>query len=82
MRDNIDKARVLGLNLASNAYLGAGFDFGGSLTLLNGKNITHIATKKNPHPSPILLDKSVGILGNAYLNWGHTWEVCMTSKWV
>ncbi len=73
MRDNIDKARVLGLNLTSNAYLGAGFDFGGSLTLLNGKNITPIATKKNPHPSPILLDKSVGILGNAYLNWGHTW---------
>lgn len=73
MRDNIDRARVLGLNLAAHAYLGAGFDFGGSLTLLDGKNITPIATKKNPHPDPIKLDKSIGILGNARLNWRHSW---------
>lgn len=73
MRDNIDRARVLGLNLSAHAYLGAGFDFAGSLSLLDGKNITPMATKKNPHPDPIQLDKSVGILGNARLNWGHTW---------
>lgn len=63
-RDNIDKARIKGINVNVNSYLGAGFSFNGGYNFIDGKDYG----KDRP------LDKSVKHSGTVAAVWSHIWN--------
>lgn len=63
-RDNIDKAKIKGVNVSFNSYLGAGFSFNGGYSFIDGKD--------NSNDRPI--DKSVKHSGTVAALWTHTWD--------
>ena len=64
-RDNVHKADVRGINLAAQAYLGAGFRL--------GAGYTHLDTKDDETGRPI--DKSLRNAANVNAQWSRTWGV-------
>lgn len=62
-RDNIDKARVFGVNVFTNAYLGAGISLG------VGYSYNDAMDETNDKP----IDKSLKHSGSVNAKWGHTW---------
>lgn len=64
-RDNIAKAKVYGINVAANAYLGAGFNL--------SAGYTHLDTKDDTSNKPI--DKSIKNAYNVNAQWAHSWKV-------
>lgn len=63
-RANIDRARIAGVNVSANAYLGAGFSLGAGYAFNDAYDITQ------KHP----LDKSLKHSGVVNLDWKHTWK--------
>lgn len=63
-RDNIDKARIKGANIAFSSYLGAGFTLNGGYSYIDAKDVH---TNK-----PI--DKSLKHAGNIAAMWAHNWN--------
>lgn len=63
-RDNIDKARIKGVNVAFSSYLGAGFSLNGGYSFIDAEDV-------NAH-KPI--DKSVKHAGNIAALWSHHWN--------
>ena len=64
MRANIDKAKIKGINVAFNSYLGAGFTLNGGYSFMDGKNVY----EDEP------LDKTVKHSGTVAAMWSHTWN--------
>lgn len=64
-RDNVAQARIYGINVAANAYLGAGFN-------LNA-GYTHLNTKDEHLQQPI--DKSIKNAYNINAQWSHSWSL-------
>ena len=62
-RDNVYKAEVRGINVAAQAYLGAGFRI--------GAGYTHLDTKDDETGRPI--DKSLRNAANVNAQWTRTW---------
>ena len=63
-RDNVAKARIYGVNVMANAYLGAGVNLSAGYTYLD--------TKDEEQNRPI--DKSIKNSANVNAQWGHTWD--------
>lgn len=63
-RDNIDKARIKGVNIAFSSYLGAGFSLNGGYSYIDAKDVN--ANKP--------IDKSVKHAGNIAALWSHQWD--------
>lgn len=63
-RANIDRARIKGVNVYANAYIGAGFSMGIGYTFNDAHNVTD--------DKPI--DKSVKHTGIVNGSWKHTWD--------
>lgn len=64
MRANIDKAKIKGINVTFNSYLGAGFTLNGGYSFMDGKNVY----ENEP------LDKTVKHSGTVAAMWSHTWN--------
>ena len=64
MRDNIDKAKVKGVNVTFNTYLGAGFTLNGGYSYTDGRNLT------DDEP----LDKSIKHSATVSTAWAHSWN--------
>ena len=64
MRANIDKAKIKGINVTFNSYLGAGFTLNGGYSFMDGKNVY----EDEP------LDKTVKHSGTVAAMWSHTWN--------
>lgn len=62
-RDNIDKARIKGVTVNANAYLGLGLNLGAGYTLLDARNL--ITDKP--------IDKSIKYAGNVNAQWSKNW---------
>lgn len=63
-RDNIDKARIKGISVSVNGYLGAGFSANAGYSFNDAKNL--ITDKP--------IDKSLKHTANVSAQWGHTWN--------
>lgn len=63
-RDNIDKARVRGLNISFSSYLGAGFSLNGGYSYIHARDVNE--------DKPI--DKSLEHAGNIAALWSHGWK--------
>lgn len=63
-RDNIDKAKIKGINVSINSYLGAGFSFNGGYSFVDGKD----------EGDNLPLDKSVKHSGTVAAVWTHAWD--------
>lgn len=63
-RANIDRARIKGVNIFADAYIGAGFGMGLGYSYNDAKNVTA--------DSP--LDKSVKHVGIVNASWKHAWK--------
>ena len=67
-RSNIDKARIAGVSLAAQAWLGAGFSVRGSYSFIDGVNLSV------PKGEDDRLDKSIRHAGNVSADWEHAWN--------
>lgn len=67
-RSNIDKARIAGVTIAAQAYLGAGFSVRGAYNFIDGVNLTA------PDGADDRLDKSIRHAGNVSADWEHAWN--------
>ena len=63
-RDNIEKARIRGISVSLNSYLGAGFSLNGGYSFTDAKD------KSKDMP----IDKSVKHTGNLAALWNHRWN--------
>ena len=63
-RDNIEKARIRGISVSLNSYLGAGFSLNGGYSFTDAKD------KSKDMP----IDKSVKHPGNLAALWNHRWN--------
>lgn len=63
-RDNINKAKVVGINVSANGYLGAGFSMNAGFTHLNAKDVEANAP----------IDKSIKNSANIGTQWQHIWN--------
>lgn len=66
-RSNIDKARIAGVTVAAQAYLGAGFSVRGAYNFIDGINLSA------PDGTDDRLDKSIRHAGNVAADWEHAW---------
>ena len=64
-RDNIAEAKVHGINVSANAYLGAGFNLSGGYTHLNTQDVE----LEQP------IDKSIKNAYNINAQWAHSWKI-------
>ena len=64
-RDNITEAKVHGINVSANAYLGAGFNLSGGYTHLNTQDVE----LEQP------IDKSIKNAYNINAQWAHSWKI-------
>lgn len=64
-RDNIAEAKVYGINVSANAYLGAGFNLSGGYTHLNTQDVE----LEQP------IDKSIKNAYNINAQWAHSWKI-------
>lgn len=67
-RSNIDKARIAGLSVAVQAYLGAGFSVRGAYNFIDGINLSA------PDSTDDRLDQSIRHVGNVSADWEHAWN--------
>lgn len=64
-RDNIDKARIKGISISLNGYLGAGITVNAGYNFIDAKNLVTNAP----------VDKSLKHTANVSAGWGHGWGI-------
>lgn len=67
-RSNIDKARIAGVTISAQAYLGAGFSVRGAYNFIDGVNLSV------DDGADDRLDKSIRHAGNFSADWEHAWN--------